>query len=780
MGELDDIAKEFVTESRENLDRLDQDFVDLENNPQDKERLASIFRAVHTVKGTCGFLGFSKLELVAHAGENLLSKLRDGSLSLSGDMTNALLATVDAIREMLNIIDATGNDGDRDYPELRATLAGLQEGKGNIAQAPCVSAPVAKTPEDKASSLITPDWDPFAELEEAKSQAQQKQLEAEQKTPEPAPIQTSAPVVLAKPISEHPVSAETKTATPVTDTSIRVDVDLLDKLMNLVGELVLTRNQVVQFGGQFEDSSLSSALQRLSLITTDLQEGVMKTRMQPVGNAWSKFPRVVRDLALSCNKQIRLEMFGKETELDKSLIEAIRDPLTHMVRNAVDHGIETPEKRRQLGKPEEGTLTLRAYHEGGHVIIEISDDGAGIDKDKVILKAMEKNIISVSDARTMSDRDAINLLFMPGFSTAEKVTNVSGRGVGMDVVKTNIEKIGGAVDINNRPGHGSTFKVTIPLTLAIVPALIITSQDEKYAVPQMSLVELVRLDGKQVKTSVEMVGGAPVYRLRGKLLPLVCLRDVLSGGKGLQITERTKGSDLNIVVLQANDRQFGLVVDQVRDSQEIVVKPLGHLLHDLSIYAGVTILGDGKVALILDTAELAVIAGIDSKGNGHAHEGERINNSESSEEVHQLLVCTLADGGRVAIPLSLVTRLEKLDQSSIERTGNKHVVQYRNEIMPLIDVASALSESAHKSYFDTQNAEKTLVDVVVYTLRNQNVGLVVKSILDIVESSLSVQGKSSREGVVSTVALHDHVVEVLDINRLLRKADETTSVSQVN
>ncbi|MEO1335192.1 MAG: chemotaxis protein CheA, partial [Myxococcota bacterium] len=465
---MDDIIKDFLVESLEGLDQLERDFVELEKYPDDNARLANIFRCIHTIKGTCGFLGFSKLETVTHRGENLLSKLRDGALELDPDITSALLSLVDATRSIMACIEEDGTEGNADFSDLIDLLARLHDGEAPASTTAAISVdtPASTTPDDIESMEL-----PTERRHDPRS---------------------------------------------VGDRSIRVDVDLLDQLMNLVGELVLARNQVLQFSAHANNPLLNATSQRLNLITSELQEGVMKTRMQPIGNVWSKFPRVARDLAVACNKKVRVQMEGKGTELDKTLIEA-KDPLTHIVRNAIDHGLESPQARRQAGKDETGVLQLRAYHEGGQVNIEINDDGGGIDPSRVLEKALKRGVLTAEQASRMSDRDIVNLIFMPGFSTADQVTNISGRGVGMDVVRSNIEKIGGTVDINSAIGMGTRLRIRIPLTLAIIPALIVRSAGDRYALPQVSLLELVRLEGETARSGIETVHGVPVYRLRGNL-----------------------------------------------------------------------------------------------------------------------------------------------------------------------------------------------------------------------------------------------------------------------
>ena len=479
--------------------------------------------------------------------------------------------------------------------------------------------------------------------------------------------------------------AQSQSRTAASESSIRVDVTLLDKLMNLVGELVLARNQILQFSNATEDAGLLAPSQRLNLITTELQEGVMKTRMQPIGNIWSKFPRTVRDVATMCGKQVRIEMEGKETELDKTIVEAIKDPLTHIVRNSVDHGIEKPERRVAVGKPAEGRLLLRAYHEGGQVIIEISDDGGGLDGDRIRRKAVEKGLITPEQAARMGEREGVNLIFLPGFSTAEKVTNVSGRGVGMDVVKTNIEKIGGTVDVQSKPGTGTTVRMKIPLTLAIIPALIVTSGGDRYAIPQISLLELVRLDGEDAQKGIELIQGVPVHRLRGRLLPLVYLNRELKVED--EAPDLSKLPAVNIVVLQADERQFGLVVDEINDTEEIVVKPLGKQLKGIRTFAGSTIMGDGRVALILDVLGVAQTSNVVSESRERALSDKEQHVASTAGERQTMLLFQCGADGRMAMDLSLVARLEEFKPEMVECAGDAQVVQYRGQIMPLLRVS---------------------------------------------------------------------------------------------
>jgi two-component system chemotaxis sensor kinase CheA len=550
--------------------------------------------------------------------------------------------------------------------------------------------------------------------------------------------------------------------------TIRVGITLLDRLMNLVGELVLARNQLLQFSNSTQDAGFQALSQRMNLIASELQEEVMRTRMQPIGNIWSKFPRTVRDLALNCGKEVRVEMEGKETELDRTIIEAIKDPLTHLVRNSVDHGIESAEDRKKAGKEPTGRLVLRAFHEGGQVNIEISDDGAGLDLERIRRKAIERGVVSADQAARMPDRDIFNLIFLPGFSTAEKVSNVSGRGVGLDVVKTNVEKIGGTVDVHSTAGKGTTVKVKIPLTLAIIPALMVISGGERFAIPQVSLLELVRLEAGGTGKGIEVVHGAPVYRLRGRLLPLVYLNRELQivpeSGK-----EAAGDTATNIVVVQADGREFGLVVDEITDTEEIVVKPLGKQLKGISAYSGATIMGDGRVALILDILGLAQRAQVIGEARESAlKEKDKASRKEETATDHQtLLLVQCGDQGRMAIPLSLVARLEEFPITSIELAGAQEVMQYRGQIMPLIRLSRIVAGAGKDAAAASADAR---MQVVVYSEAGRSVGLIVDRIVDIVDEKLVVQSPAQRRGVRGSPVIQKRVTDLLDVPSVVRDA----------
>ncbi|HEX3377185.1 MAG TPA: chemotaxis protein CheA [Candidatus Acidoferrales bacterium] len=757
---MDDLINDFLVESNENLDRLDSELVKLETDPSSQELLSSIFRTIHTIKGSCGFLGFSKLEKVAHVGESLLSRLREGKLSLTPEFTTGLLAMVDAIRNMLAEIQKTGQDGNESYPELIETLNKLQE----HSQAPPPNVSPASPLPDGISIQNQAD---FMQEILAKSAAVPPDAAQKQSAPIPHLESPSVPTPAPEEASATPHPPEEMKSSNVPGETIRVDVHLLDRLMNLVGELVLTRNQITQFSARQTDPNLVSPAQQLNLLTSELQEEVMKTRMQPISTIFDKFPRVVRDVAMGCGKQVSIEMTGKDTELDKSLLEAIKDPLTHIVRNSVDHGIETPELRIARGKRAEGHLKLRACHEGGQVVIEIADDGAGIDTSRVKNKALERGLITPQQAAVMSERELLNLIFLPGFSTAEKVTNLSGRGVGMDVVKTNIDRVNGSVDIHSAMGSGTTIKIKIPLTLAIVPALVVVCAGERFAIPQVSLCELVRIEADAANPKIEFVHGVPVYRLRGRLLPLVYLDQALR----LERTPESAallGSAATIVVLQADDRQFGLVVDEIIDTEEIVVKPLGKKLKGVKIFAGATIMGDGRVALIIDVLGLAqqtnIVSEVRSRNVSSHEEAAEMDKDKGNRQA--LLLIQVGQHGRMAIPLALVARLEVFSAAAIEHSGFQDVTQYRGEIMPLVRVSEILQISAEEKEPNANDA----LQVVVYSEKGRRVGLVVDRILDIVEENVVVQNPSHRDGVRGSMVIQSRVTDLLDIPSIVRSA----------
>ena len=754
MIELDELVQDFLIESCENLDRIDRDLVVLEKSPGDLSIVAGVFRSIHSIKGACGFLGFTRLESVSHVGENLLSKLRTGELSVTEEITSSLLSLVDAVRSMLGDIEKTGKDGSNEYSGLVAELSRLQALENSHQAQSSVESVVNNDTQPNESSTSEPKMN----VKPVSS------LACDPVVPELVAsvdvLKMNSLAESTKPAAVSSASGESKSPSAA-DNNIRVDVGLLDKLMNLVGELVLARNQILQVSATLENPTLIATTQRLNLITTELQEGVMKTRMQPIGNIWSKLPRVVRDLALSCSKQVRVEMEGAETELDKTIIEAIKDPLTHIVRNSVDHGIESPEVRIARGKTAEGRLSLRAYHESGQVILEINDDGNGIDGKRVKAKAVERGLLTQEQADKLPDREAIYLIFLPGFSTAEKITNVSGRGVGMDVVKTNIERIGGLVDIQSNLGFGSTIRIRIPLTLAIIPALMVSCEGNRFAIPQVSLLELLRVEPEDSSTKIEWVNGTPVIRLRGNLLPLVSLGQELN----LCSQEKAFQSGINVVVLQADDRQFGLVIDEIQDTGEIVVKPLSKRLKAIPVYAGATILGDGQVALILDVMQLAQRANIVSESrNANTSDVDTASEVDThSAKTQSLLVFESSDGQACAVQLSSLTRLEEVERANLETSGGQTVIQYRDQIMPLIDMSLALGGCSIAS-----SGDEPTTQVLVYGGEGKAIGLMVHRISDIVHEELKIISSSTRPGIAYTAVVQGRVTEIIDVCQLIQ------------
>ncbi|WP_432485780.1 chemotaxis protein CheA [Kineococcus esterisolvens] len=777
MDDMDEIVQEFLVESYENLDQLDSDLVALEQQPGSRELLASVFRTIHTIKGTSGFLAFSRLESVAHVGENLLARLRDGQLVMTPGTTDVLLRMVDTIRALLASIEENGAEASVEVDQVVAAIRAVLDGEEPVLppadgagvevssqpaapvaeepeaaaeepELPLLEVPVAEAPAAELPVLEVPVTElPVLEVPVAEAPAPVAEVTA----PVPAPVAPAGGAAPAGAASEKGSAAEA---------TIRVDVELLESLVRQAGELVLARNQILQRASGLRDEELTRACHRLNLVASEMQESVMRTRMQAIDHLWSKLPRVVRDLGNMLGRKIKLEMEGGDTELDRTLLEAVKDPLTHIVRNAVDHGIELPEVRRAAGKNEVGTLRLRAAHEGGQVVVEVRDDGKGIDPAVIGAKAVEKGLVTQARLENLTSSDILQFLFLPGFSTAAKVTNVSGRGVGMDVVKTNIERIGGSVDVESTPGQGTTWRLRIPLTLAIVPALTVECAGQRYAMPQVNLLELVSLDAERMAKAIEDVGGAKVYRLRGALLPLIRLEEVLELKRPAGVELSTK---LVIAVLECDGRRFGLVVDRVLDTEEIVVKPLSGVLKAIGTYAGATIAGDGRVSLILDVQSLARRT---MRADGLEHvAAEAAATATATSEGQRLLVVGLGDDRRVAIPLDVVTRLEEFKTDSIERVGRREVVRYRGEILPLVRLSNHLGSMRG---FD--EPELTSLPGVVYSARGRSVAIVVDEIVDIV-SGQDARSDIDDAGLVGSAVIRDRVTELLDVRAAILAAD---------
>lgn len=677
--DVDDLTKEFLAESVEGLDRMDRCLTEFEKRPDDAELLSEIFRSVHTIKGTTGFLGFKRLEKLAHAGENLLDMLRDGKLTTNTRMISGLLQLMDGLRMILQLIEKTGHEGQR--------------------------------PTDHDADLI--------------------------KLIKSLAVPTASDQMASVSVGNAPARIAASVVSSGSEKTLRVEVEVLNRMMNLVGELVLTRNQILQ--SRVDATNFGELTRRLDSVTADLRETVMEARMQPVGYLFSKFPRMVRDLAMSCGKLVRLEYSGQETGLDKSLLEAIKDPLTHAVRNAIDHGIELASIRERAGKPKEGVVTLRACHQGGSVVIEVLDDGAGISRSRVIAKALERGLIDEEQALSMPDREALQLIFMPGFSTATEVTEVSGRGVGMDVVRANVERAGGTVEVESTEGAGTLLRLRVPLTLAIVPALVVKSGGQSFCLPQGSLAELVYVPEREVESALERIGDAELYRLRDSLLPMVRLDRLLE----LRACDEVQG--FYIAVLETDGCRFGLMVDALMSPEEIVVKPLCGLLREIGLFSGATVLGNGSLAIILDVSATAVRAGIKPVAEKATTRGGGVNTEEDQRE--SFLVFEAGRRGlrqeRRALPLSSVERIESVSYMDVEYAGGRPMLQYRGELLPLDDAGLVLSELEH--------ADGLVTVLISQGGGGKRVGIVVSKVLDVASGSVAPGGQLATEERIAVI-----------------------------
>ncbi len=847
------LKNEFLIESFENLSSINEDLTQLEKDPENKDLLNKLYRTVHTMKGSASFLGYKKLQEITHSAENLLDELREEKFLINTDITDTLLETFDICHLILKAIEEQDNEGEVAIEQTKQLLEKLLESQGEVNPSskpePEVSSTTQKDVESEDSELSElifehrgnslPETDSAAATEDSSEEdelsaaaleslkelvgdgkmdasvlnelspdvkaesamkveddhAQQEVKESEDKVDDQVSGETQTQAL--------PKSAETKpTETPkvnpviddnrksIADSFVRVNVKVLDKIMNIVGELVLNRNQIVQYSNSHSAQELSKLSQQLNIITSELQSEVMSTRMQPIGSILTKFERLVRDFSRENNKKISLKLTGQDTELDKTLIEAIKDPLVHIIRNACDHGLETIEERAQVGKKDEGMIHIKSYNESGQVTVEIVDNGRGLNRDKIAAKAVEKGVISADRVEKMSDSQIFSLIFAPGFSTAEKITNISGRGVGMDVVKTNIEKIGGSVSVSSELGVGTTFKLRIPLTLAIVPALIIKSHQVSFAIPQLNLVELVRLENSEGESALEKIQGSEFLKLRGNLTPVFRLNDLLKlkevFDKAKSLEEISKDileegttehlnlekynhddSVLNIAILNAEDRIFGVIVDEILDTEEIVVKPLSNSLKQLSLFGGATIMGDGKVALILDA--LGFINTVSSSSEAKSAKEEiAVDSLDISgvdhTELQENLLFKLYDGREYAVPLSLVSRLEEISVDSIQMTGNQPIVRYLNAPMPLISLEKTLGLMPDSIITKSKEMGITDLSCIVMTVQGKNYGVIVKEVLDISIDNVSIDDSAvDREGILGTVFIHDNTISLIDI-----------------
>ncbi|MDZ4381020.1 MAG: chemotaxis protein CheW [Parvibaculum sp.] len=839
---MDDLLKDFLAETCEALDVLDSEIVELEQRPGDPALLGSIFRVMHTIKGTCGFLGLPRLEAVAHAAEDVLGRVRDGELTISHDVISRVLVALDRIKELVASLGQTGAEPAGEDREIIDALRRIASGE---ADAPTSTAPAATDPvaTEKKGTLFeragaASGIDTACELAcagFAEKSAEGGALESEllklqfalakgfevalQKTPgidvadvltcladngwtgddialleteigqgfrvlgieeddiaalcahlhrgqpDTAPAAAPVPVPAAKapeaPAASAPAKANAEkpeTAGPGQTQALRVNINVLEDLMTLVSELVLTRNQLLQIMRSHGDSPFAAPLQRLNQVTTELQESVMMTRMQPIGNAWGKLPRLVRDLSQEVGKKIELAMTGADTELDRQVLESIRDPLTHMVRNSADHGIEMAADRLAAGKPEHGTIELSARHEGGHIVVVVSDDGRGLPTARIRDKVLANGLATEIQLESMSEQQIQQFIFRPGFSTAAAVTSVSGRGVGMDVVRNNIEKIGGIIEFQSTEGVGSRFTIKIPLTLAIVSALIVECEGERFALPQNSVVELVRIN-RTTSKGLEDINGHPVYRLRDRLLPLVSLCEILGLPQTDTAVEAGEADSMYVVVSQVGAFVFGIIVDKVFDTEEIVVKPVSRCMRHISCFSGTTILGDGRVIMILDPNGLATAVSAAPHAEAAALAGNARTGSRRDEAV-SMLVFEAHDGGPKAVPLSLVARLEEMDLATAEKAGALTVLQYRGGLMPLIDLDGNPAERKGKR------------PILVFVDGQRMLGLVVDRVVDIVEAPLDMQlSGGGRPGTLGSAIIAGAATDIIDTVHYLRQGN---------
>jgi two-component system chemotaxis sensor kinase CheA len=716
---MDDLLREFLTETNESIDVVDVELVRFEHDPNNAKILDNVFRLVHTIKGTCGFLGLPRLEALTHAAEALMGGFRDGA-PVTREAVTLILATIDRVKTLLDEIERNEAEQPGDDRDLIAELDRM------TAATSAAAAPPARAP--------------LAAAQPSPVQTSREELERAFRAT-PGPEEAAHPAPRGEELADGRLAAK----------SIRVHVDTLEHLMTMVSELVLTRNQLLEIVRRHEDSEFKGPLQRLSNVTADLQESVMKTRMQPIGNAWQKLPRIVRDLAAELGKQIEFEMHGAETELDRQVLELIRDPLTHMVRNAADHGLEMPAERRAAGKPEKGMIRLSARHESGHIVIELADDGRGLATERIRATALARSLASEAQLEKMSEAQIQRFIFSPGFSTRQTVTSVSGRGVGMDVVRSNIDQIGGTIDVKSVLGRGTSFSIKIPLTLAIVSALIVEAGGDRFAIPQLAVVELVRVRAGS-EHRIERIKDAAVLRLRNKLLPLVQLKTLLKmeGGAGSTVENGF------IVVTQVGSQMFGVVVDAVFHTEEIVVKPMSSKLRHISFFAGNTIMGDGSVILIIEPNGIAAAIGSAAISRDAAAGELEADLQADDSSMESMLLFRAGSQQPRAVLLSLVTRLEEVDVAKIETANGGSLVQYRGQLMPLIAVNDEVR-------IKTTGKQPLLV----FADEGRSMALVVDEIVDIVEQKLNIELMSERPGVLGSALIKGQATEIIDVGHYL-------------
>ncbi len=745
----DELLADFMVEANEHLADIENQFLAIESSGADVDvdLVNEVFRGVHSIKGAAGFLGMKVVNDLAHSLENILNMMRNLELTPTSEIIDTMLKAADQLQ---GLIDDIQNSNDIDVSQHITALEAIAS--GSVASPATATPESVETPQEQTPAVD--DIDLEKQFEEALAARQAEQTQEDPEEPQPESPAASAPAAKAN---------DTKKITTAPEASIRVPVGVLDKLMNLAGELVLGRNQLMQAVASSEKIGLDAIASRLDQVTSEVQASIMQTRMQAIGSVFSKFPRIVRDLSGKLGKECDLNITGKEVEVDKTIIEAIGDPLTHLIRNSVDHGVEMPADRLRAKKPEAGTMNLRACYQAGKVRIEIEDDGAGIDPNKLKGKAVEKGVITQEQADHMSDREAVRLIFHPGFSMAAKVTEVSGRGVGMDVVRTNIVKLGGTVDVESVVGSGTNIVITLPLTLAIIPSLIVQSNNDRFAIPQVNISELVRIKSSELESRIGRIKNSEVLRLRGDLLPLVRLEDVLSKTSASEANEeqtdesnQNNSRAVNILVLDTGQQRFGIVVDALHDSEEIVVKPLGRHLESCPCLSGATILGDGHVALILDVAGIAAHEQINSVEEEDAMELEDQLSNESEKERQYLLLFSNQESEHFAVSMDVISRIDRIRTDQIDSVGGQELVQFRNSTMSLMRLENCITAK------DATLAER--LNVIVFEVNGKEVGLVTPRLEDIREVTTAIDTETFRErGVIGSMVLEDQTTRFIDL-----------------
>ncbi len=778
-----ELLKEFLWSSKEDIDVLEDLILAVEMGNPDSESVNTMYRTFHSLKGAAGLMQLQYTEKAAHKGESLLDTCRSNPAAYDVDVVTALLIFVDAVKSTILNIENEGNEGSDQYGEFLKAL-GTIDGASPIEttdqqqpdpappqSAPPAPAPVPVVPAPQAQAAPAT---PPPPQKAAPVPATPKPVAAAPQPTPPAPAPTPPPPAAAKPTPpprrKKAAASEEKSEKKEiqAEASVRVSISLLDQLMNHVGELVLNRNQLLRISEQHdEDNNLLAACSSLDHVTSELQESIMQTRMQPVGAIFNKFPRIVRDLSRSLNKKVELDISGKETELDRTILESMRDPFTHILRNSLDHGVETPEERLAKGKAETGTIAIKAFHEGGQVIIEVSDDGNGINADRVLNKAIDNGLLTPEQAERMTDQDACNLIFHPGLSTAEAITNVSGRGVGMDVVKSNIEQIGGNIEVTSEYGAGTTLRIKIPLTLAIIPALMVQAEDMLYAIPQVNLIELVSIEPDELEKSLENIRGAEVYRLRERLLTILRLRDILN----LPPRDDDDDRPLFIVVVAAGDQQFGIVVDDIFDTEEIVVKPLSSHLKPIEVFAGSTIRGDGQICLVLDMAGITRNRHIDTHSDLLSSDDDIDAHENNVEDQQEFLIFNLGhDNEQFAVPLQLISRIEQYPSNHIQKINGSQMICHDNSLLPAVFLEE--HTKAEPLVYSPDNPEDTIYAIIFQS--RTNIGLIVRNLVDSMVIDLS-DTLDTPEIVSSSVAtaftvINDHATALIDVYALMDTA----------